>query len=65
MWLLLALKFWELVGTTNRVLLENECSLSGVDDHRLWGHSNPLAGKFFLTFMYSQVVRTQLFLLTK
>ena len=22
-------------------LLENECSLSGVDNHRWWGHSNP------------------------
>ena len=23
------------------VLLENECSLSGQDNHRWWGHLNP------------------------
>ena len=44
---LFALEFWEFVGPTNRLLLENECSLSGVDDHRWWGHSNPTSGQIF------------------
>ena len=53
-------KFWGGKDLWMTVLLENECSFNGRDNHRWWKYSTPTSSlKKILNFMHSQVMGTQ------